>query len=361
MSQTDKHIVFVHISTSWGGAERVLQELVAQHRTAGFRVSVLVNDELKAYKKMLGGKHVHFIGPIQAHTFIQRQVKLLALRKNLQQTLYDIKPNLIHANLEKRLVLMQTIKLPCKVVYTLHGWEVENYLEAKSTEQRIIRHFLKRGLKQSKWTFVAISNWMKKVLPQQPRNRITVIPNGVDVNTYVPDAKQRNRFQQKHTVLFVGRFVEPKGIRELVSAAKALPAVQFRFVGEGPLKTLISGPNCKLVGFLQGAKLKKEYQTASLCVFPSKREAFGLVALEAMACGTPVLSTKFGFGEIVVHKKTGYLLESNQPPELAAAIEYAFRDTTALKKMGVNARKQALKHAWDKTAAQYQSLYLKLI
>jgi glycosyltransferase involved in cell wall biosynthesis len=125
-----------------------------------------------------------------------------------------------------------------------------------------------------------------------------LFPNGVETEKYFPtneieriDNRQKLGLPlDKISFLFVGRFVEKKGLLILHKLVKKFPSIHWIFVGWGPIDpTEWQLPNVKVFHNLQSTELTPIYQAADLLVLPSKGEGFPLVVQEAMACGTPVL------------------------------------------------------------------------
>ncbi|MGE0109890.1 MAG: glycosyltransferase family 4 protein, partial [Bdellovibrionales bacterium] len=130
---------------------------------------------------------------------------------------------------------------------------------------------------------------------------IKVIPNGVDLRTFQPPIPENRRFLREQfalkrdqpVFLFVGRFVEKKGLAVLHLLAKALPMCRFWMVGNGPISPenwLL--PNVHVFRNRVNLSLTELYHAADLLVMPSYGEGFPLVIQEAMACGLPVLCSK---------------------------------------------------------------------
>ena len=126
------------------------------------------------------------------------------------------------------------------------------------------------------------------------------IPNGVDNNIFTPLSNEiRIALRQQHgyastttIFLFVGRFVEKKGLPMLRHLAVLFPQVQFLFAGEGPLDPdTWQLNNTKVFRGRSDRELAELYRLADLLLLPSKGEGFPLVIQEALACGTPVLTS----------------------------------------------------------------------
>lgn len=158
------------------------------------------------------------------------------------------------------------------------------------------------------------------------RRRPVHIQNGVDTKLFRPlDETCRNNLRKRlgwssvrPQMLFVGRFVEKKGLHHIRALAERFPECDWSLVGWGPDDPLDWGlPNVRCLGRMHQAKIVEYYQAADLLVLPSVGEGFPLVVQEAMACGTPALvsdSTAAGSPDasahLIVAKLTKSALES---------------------------------------------------
>ena len=168
-------------------------------------------------------------------------------------------------------------------------------------------------------------------------------------------------FGRVYDTLFVGNFIDIKGIKELVNVSKQLPQYEFWFVGSGPLDNMIKGHNIKNLGFKNPEELVKLYNQATICAQPSYREGFPLVGLEAMACGRAVIATPLGFTEYIENGKDGVIIPSKNEKALKDAIIDLMTNIKKRKKLEINARKKALKFSWDEVAKKYIEVYKKVI
>lgn len=249
---------------------------------------------------------------------------------------------------------------------------------------------------------IAVSKFMKKSVHdfyKVPFKKIHVIPNAIDANYYKPtfnpsvltlyQIRQDNPF----FILFVGRITRQKGIIHFVNAIKyLLPEIQVVLCASTPDTKEIQKEMEKSIKEARTKTLNKIiwidevvpqnhlitlYSHASIFVCPSIYEPFGLINLEAMACGTPVVSSAVGgITEVVDHGKTGLLIPFEQKadhdfepkdPEqfsrdLAEAINNLFRSPDKIRSMGNKARKKVEKiFNWESIARQTLEFYKELI
>src|SRR5437868_5199362 len=141
---------------------------------------------------------------------------------------------------------------------------------------------------------IGASNYTRQTLIENgvPADRIAVVPYGVDLQFFTPTEET----QKKFTVVFVGQIVRQKGLHYLLEAWRRLKLSnsELRIIGNLPSRqkwTTKYAIDAKFLGALDKNALRTEYRRADLLCFPSLSDGFGLVVLEAMACGTPVITT----------------------------------------------------------------------
>lgn len=145
---------------------------------------------------------------------------------------------------------------------------------------------------------VFISQEVRNYFSALPTQQTMLIPNGVDSQTFRPVSTERRREIREQLgiepsrplLLFVGRFVEKKGIPLLVQLTQRIPEADWIFAGQGPLDPTESlPPHARVLKGRRGAAIAELFQAADLLVLPSLGEGFPLVVQEALASGTPVL------------------------------------------------------------------------
>jgi 1,4-alpha-glucan branching enzyme len=193
-----------------------------------------------------------------------------------------------------------------------------------------------------------------------PMHRLKVLPNGVNPALFRP---AQDWPSDGGYILFVGRFVPHKGVDILLRAFGVLlrryPESRLVIAGEG-LFDLYFRRVARFLGFPDrvtfldwqcGAKLVELYQKAQVVVVPSHYEPFGIVALEAMACGRPVVASRVGgLQEFVDHGVQGYLVKSGDYLDLARRLAALAESPQLRRRMGRAARAQALRYSWDRIA-----------
>jgi glycosyltransferase involved in cell wall biosynthesis len=181
-------------------------------------------------------------------------------------------------------------------------------------------------------------------------NRIALVPYGVDLEFFTPIQESRSKF----TVLFVGHLVRQKGLHYLLEAWRRLKLsnAELRIVGGlGSSHKWLSAycGDATFLGTLEKDALRREYRQADLLCLPSLSDGFGLVVLESLACGTPVLTTTTcGASDLIRDSANGFVIPSSDLTTLMARLEWAARNRALLREMRSAARKTAELCPWNK-------------
>ena len=210
--------------------------------------------------------------------------------------------------------------------------------------------------------------------------KVRVVPAGVDLSLFRPGDQRAARDQLglngHHTLLYVGRLEPIKGLEVLLHTMASVEAprdVQLLVVGGGgeqdqenlKMKRLTSElaiqDRVDFLGSLEHDLLPLYYRAADVCVVPSYYESFGLVALEAMACGTPVVASRVaGLQTIVRDNLSGYLVPWHCPDAFADRLEVLLANDTLRESMGKKARSLAEGLGWDRTVDAVAEVYAEL-
>jgi len=224
--------------------------------------------------------------------------------------------------------------------------------------------------------FISNSNAGKAILVEKaniPEKKIIVISNGIDL----ADVKEKlkNVTIVPHTGIYVGavgNLRKAKGYEVLIDAAALVCRkrndVRFIILGKGPLEHQLKKKiqhlnlvqNFEFHGFVED--VYNYIQTFDIVVIPSLWEGFPVVALEAMACGKPVVATEVGdLPEIIQHRVSGILVEPGNPKDLADSILMLAADQNMRIQMGNNAKKQVEKFSLTDMVKKYNEIYNRLI
>lgn len=194
-----------------------------------------------------------------------------------------------------------------------------------------------------------------------------VIPNGIDADFYRPDPDTR---REKATLLFAGRLAPQKGVDLAIRALRELvpvfSALQLRVAGAGAweqayrnlARRLGIGDRVHWLGWLEPAELRAEYRRCTAFLMPSRFEPFGLSALEAMACGAPVVaSATGGLPEFITDRESGLLVPPADPAALSQCLQDLLLNPERAAPLGAAAAARAASFTWERAAAATLRLY----
>jgi len=272
------------------------------------------------------------------------------------------------------------------LVYTCHNplWPEER-VHAQEYVVRLVEGY---AMKRST-TVIALNNTMKKSIIAKAgvdEGKVVVVPNGVDTEFFRPgipvdNATERFGLGGRRVVLFVGRVTYGKGVHILLKAFSMLATryPHLKLVVTGPLsdrfgeegisgyarmlmayaKRLLPKDSYVFTGAVDRDTLRRLYSTAYVCVLPSYFEAFGMVLIEAMASGCPVIgSNAGGIPDIVVNGYTGLLFRRGDSTDLASKLETLLEDENLRNTMSANARRYAVENfSWQSIAFKMRNVY----
>lgn len=277
-------------------------------------------------------------------------------------------------------------------VHTSHslGAVRKDALNTNGKEPLELRLRMEKELLQGADRVIATTPVEKNILTSfysVPPENINVIPCGVNTELFHPvtiPLSRKEPDRNRKLILFVGRFEENKGLEILLKSFVILkkkhplttPGLRLVIAGGDRLEIppdALSAQKKRCLQFIRengisdlvefAGPLKHEilpdyYSGADITVVPSFYESFGLVAVEAMACGCPVIASRTGgLQHNIIHGKTGLLVEPKNPEELASAIETLMTDAKTRKQMSVEAALHARQFSWQKIASNVIKIY----
>ncbi len=243
-------------------------------------------------------------------------------------------------------------------------------------------HSKPRGYGIAKWLLrrwsknlqgkIAVSESARKFVGRHFPADYRIIPNGIDIRQFSPDGPRVDYLDDgRPNIVSVGRLEKRKGIECLLGAFKLLkkdfPEARLIVVGPGKrlldkYKRLIEKQGIKDViftGYVQYRDLPNYYRSAHICCAPAVgEESFGIVLLEAMACGRPVVASDIeGYAGLVDRGEQGVLVPPKNEKALRDALGALLADRSAREEMGYRGRLKAEQYRWERVSAMVLDYY----
>ncbi len=280
--------------------------------------------------------------------------------RNYLVTRHDL--DIIHTQGFSGLALaLYPLKIP--MVSTIHGTLTSetslNYQTSLSDiwayRKRIILTPLYHQLIKKSDGLIFDSNYSRdEVFNDQNFNfpKSKVIYLGIDINRFQPmdrkDVNEHLKMDEMFTIFTVGRITKTKGIQVLLEAAQSLSHLPIRWIigGDGPYRDYYQNmaneknlSNVVFTGRLKLEELPYFYNASDIFVFPDMTSpAFGLVAVEAMSCGVPVIASRAGALPEVIPSDSGFLFDRGDSKALSWLVNYLYENPTLRTDLALNAR-----------------------
>lgn len=281
-----------------------------------------------SFNKTINGNITEFVVTISKSFPVITQLKYLSntYRFINNEILKNGKPDIIHSHLVYPAGFLGTIiqkrkKIPN--VLTEHSW-ISKYFRSWIHKQCVL-YTLKNTA-----AVVCVSKALKDNIDNFCKRNVVVVPNVIEVERFKIFEKTKKGVLNIGLLGGLGNL--RKGLDILLKAVSIIDDTDFllHIGGEGKLlghfkkmaKELKVEDRCKFYGEIQPAEVLRFYSSIDLFVLASRDETFGVVIIEAMACGIPVIATKCGGPEEIITNDTGILVEKEDPEALARAISY---------------------------------------
>jgi len=289
-------------------------------------------------------------------TEAQLDMYLASFKQVINKAVEDFKPDIIHG---QHIWLLSWLAIQTGVPYvvTAHGTDLMGYKQGDRFKQYADETAI--GAKR----IITISNDNNELVGElfpTCASKAIFMQNGYDTERFYPEPVPKEQIQEmfdiklkEKLVLFVGKLAHFKGVDILIEALRLYEAkypgeVTSMIAGDGELADSLhkQAKDAKLkdlhfLGHLNSTQLRELYSTADVSLVPSRREPFGLVAIEALACGCPVIATNQGGLTDIIKDDVGTLVDVEDAAGLAAAIREEIPHPDRIQR-GKNAAKYAL-------------------
>ncbi|WP_256405745.1 glycosyltransferase family 4 protein [Haloplanus ruber] len=276
-------------------------------------------------------------------------------------------------------VLLRSLDAP--LVLTSHG---TSYDEARSVAPQrpvdyVFRYFfhplniiMDAVAGRSADRIIAVSDHTREQLRELYRfdeDRLVTIPPGIDTERFRPVEERHSAVDpDRESILVLSRLDPRKGIDTAIRGFAELdrPDAELLIAGTGRLEASLKElaeelgvrEDVRFLGFVPDEELPSLYSSVDLFVLPSEYEGFGIVFIEAMACGTPVIGTDVGGIPTAVNEgETGYLVSRGRIEDLADRMAALLIDPGQYERMSRQARARAEAHDWSEIAIQIEEAY----
>jgi glycosyltransferase involved in cell wall biosynthesis len=254
------------------------------------------------------------------------------------------------------------------------------YIERRRFAKRLFDVTLGRGVLEGASRVIAVSHAERRQLVAfgVPDSNIDVVPNPIDVAEFVPTVPGafRRRFGidlAAPLVLYLGKLTPRKRLDTLVEAFARLDAPQARLAIAGNdmgflrqlracIERLGVGDRTIITGLLPGSERLCALGDADVVAYATEDEVFGIVPVEALLCGTPVVvANDSGCGEVVTHTGGGLIVPPGDPAALAAALDRILGDRRQWRRAAALARPRALDYSGDAVCTPLEQIYGELV
>lgn len=254
-------------------------------------------------------------------------------------------------------------------VFTWHEVWDDYWYEYLGRKQGFFGRIIEKLVSKLSGNNIAVSDWTKKRLEalDTSEEKIQVIPNGIDLKMISEIEPEEGRDsagmgRKIYDVIFVGRLIKEKNVDILIKAVtfskNNFPDFRCCIVGDGPEKEALLElakkekvyENVEFAGFQEYRALIGKIKASKVLVLPSSREGFGMVVIEAFACGVPVVTVreKYNAAQSLVEDGVDGLVVELEDREIAKGVEKIIKEETRYRKFSAKGLSKAGEYDWEK-------------
>ncbi len=350
-----------------GGVTEHISHLAAEFRRRGHEVHIMAPQS--AGVRGQTDEIVHAVGsvvPVPINGSVARVSLSLRLARKVRETLERENFDVVHLHEPLLPALPITVLRYSHSlnVGTFHAFAQSNigYFYGKP----ILRYFVRKLHGR-----IAVSPAARDFVAEYFPGDYEIVPNGIDYWRFAAPVAPFEKYKDGGpNVLFVGRLEKRKGLKYLLRAMAGVwdhfPEAKLIVVGSGPLlddyRRLVASrrvQNVEFAGFVSSEDLVRYYHSCDVFCAPSTgQESFGIVLLEAMASGKPLVASDIpGYRFVVTHGVEGFLVPPKDEQALALSLMRLLSDAELRAKMGQAGRRRAEMFSWDKIASRVLACY----
>lgn len=350
-----------------GGVTEHISHLAAEYRKRGHEVHIIApqSEGVRGQSPEI----VHAVGsvvPVPANGSVARLSLSLRLSRKVKEILEREQYQIVHLHEPLLPALPITVLRHSHAVNigTFHAFAQSNY--AYFYGKPVLRYFVRKLHGR-----IAVSAPARDFVSAYFPGHYEIIPNGIDYERFATPRPPLERYLEGGPrILFVGRLEKRKGLKYLLRAMTGVwthfPTARLTVVGGGPLLEdyrrlveLHQLGNVEFAGFVSADDLPRYYQSCDVFCAPSTgQESFGIVLLEAMAAGKPLVASDIPGYRCVVRPETeGFLVPPKDEQALALCLVHLLADAELRARMGEAGRLRAAEFSWNQVAGRVLSFY----
>jgi glycosyltransferase involved in cell wall biosynthesis len=300
------------------------------------------------------------------------ELRLALPRTSIRRRLHDFQPDVLH--------LYEPVLLGIGGIYYSREMGIPLVVSYHTNLPAYLRYYKLGVIEKITWKLMrerhrranvnlCTSTAMIDDLENHGVSDLALWERAVDAGRFRPDARSesmRSRLSggnpEQPLLLYVGRLSAEKEISRLRELFQALSGMRLAIVGDGPmrrdLERYFEGTDTVFTGYLHGEELVAAYASADLFVLPSKTETLGLVLLEAMAAGCPVVACRAGgVPDAIEDGVTGFLFNPEDRDSFVSTVKEAYMVNAGFDDIRSNARRDVERHGWATATAKLRILY----
>lgn len=358
-------IIIALFPPKWLGGMEIATYNIAEHLAKrGHEIHVITeyDEGLQAFSQE-NGFYIHRVAFSRV-----RVIGVFLLWSRFFLTIRKIRPDIIHAQSFMTGIPACVISNLLRIPYIVWGRGSDVYLM-----DFYVKISSKLVLKNANAILALTDDMRKKLNSIYPRD-IYVVPNGINLEQFDDISSNFPNKAGTKKILFVGRFHPVKGVQYLIMAMKKvyeeIPDARLLLIGDGEERNKLERladnlgirESIDFIGELPHKKIAGFMNHADVFVLPSISESFGMVNLEAMACGLPIVATRVGgIPNVIKNGVNGYLVEAKKPDEIAEKILLLLQNPQLRMEISQRNKEDVKAYTWENITNSLEKVYLKIL